>query len=89
MQVPDHPRDPEEELSLVELVNRVLDRGAVISGDVTISVAGIDLVYVGLRVLLASVESMVARENTGRLNEASGVARALNQVNRDALGGDP
>ena len=59
-------RDPEDELSLVELVNRVLDRGAVISGDVTISVAGVDLVYVGLRVLLASVESMVARENRYR-----------------------
>jgi hypothetical protein len=55
-----------DDLSMVELVNRVLDRGAVISGDITISVAGIDLVYVGLRVLLASVESMVARENRDR-----------------------
>jgi hypothetical protein len=64
MALPELPRDPDEELSLVELVNRVLDRGAVISGDITISVAGIDLVYVGLRVLLASVESMVARENS-------------------------
>jgi hypothetical protein len=62
----DFPQDAEDELSLVELVNRVLDRGAVISGDVTISVAGVDLVYVGLRVLLASVESMVARENRDR-----------------------
>ena len=52
------------DLSLVELVNRVLDRGAVVSGDIVISVGGVDLVYVGLRVLLASVESMIARENS-------------------------
>lgn len=48
----------EDQLSLAELVNRVLDRGAVISGDVVISIAGVDLVYVGLRVLLSSVESI-------------------------------
>lgn len=54
-------RTEDDQLSLSELVNRVLDRGAVISGDVVISVAGIDLVYVGLRVLLSSVESMRAR----------------------------
>lgn len=49
---------PEDELSLSELVNRVLDRGAVISGDVIISVGGVDLVYLGLRVVLTSVETM-------------------------------
>jgi hypothetical protein len=58
----DFPEVPENDLSLVELVNRVLDRGAVVTGDIVISVAGVDLVYVGLRLLLASVESMVARE---------------------------
>ena len=62
----DFPADPQDDLALVELVNRVLDKGAVISGDVVISVAGVDLVYVGLRLVLASVESMVARENTLR-----------------------
>lgn len=51
----------EEQLSLAELVNRVLDRGAVINGDVVISVAGVDLLYLGLRVLLSSVESMRER----------------------------
>jgi gas vesicle structural protein len=48
----------QEELQLVELVNRVLDRGVVVGGDVIISVAGVDLLYVGLRVLLSSVETM-------------------------------
>lgn len=55
--------DAEGRLGLVELVNRVLDRGAVISGDVLISVAGVDLIYVGLRVVITSAETM--REHGG------------------------
>lgn len=51
----------EEEFALVDLVNRVLDKGAVISGDVTISVAGVDLIYLGLNVILSSIESMRGR----------------------------
>jgi hypothetical protein len=48
--------------SLVDLINRVLDRGVVITGDVTISVAGVDLVYLGLNALLTSVST--ARRKT-------------------------
>lgn len=47
----------EEPRSLVELVNRVLDRGVVITGDITISVAGVDLVYLGLSAVLTSVST--------------------------------
>jgi gas vesicle structural protein len=54
----------EEPHSLVELVNRVLDRGVVITGDITLSVAGVDLVYLGLSVVLTSVSS--ARRTLGR-----------------------
>jgi hypothetical protein len=43
--------------SLVDLVNRVLDKGVVISGDITISVAGVDLVYLGLNAVLTSVST--------------------------------
>ena len=48
----------EAQVTLLELLDRVLDKGVVLSGDITLSVANIDLVYVGLRVLLSSVESM-------------------------------
>ncbi len=48
---------PGEEHTLVELINRVLDRGVVIAGDVTISVAGVDLVYLSLNALLTSVST--------------------------------
>ncbi len=47
-----------ERVRLVELVDRVLDRGVVLRGDVIISVAGIDLVYLELRLLLSSVETL-------------------------------
>lgn len=49
-----------EQVTLIELVDRVLNKGVVLSGDITLSVAGVDLVYVGLRVLLASVATLEA-----------------------------
>jgi len=48
----------ESELSLLETLNHVLDRGLVIAGEVTISVADVDLIFVGLNVLLGSVETI-------------------------------
>jgi hypothetical protein len=47
----------QKEVTLLELVDRLLDKGVVLSGDITLSVADVDLVYVGLRVLISSVEA--------------------------------
>jgi gas vesicle structural protein len=46
---------------LGDLLNHVLDKGLVIGGTVTISVADIDLLLVDLRVLLTSVETVTRR----------------------------
>lgn len=46
-----------EQLVLGDLLNHVLDKGVVISGTVTISIANIDLLLVDLRLLLTSVET--------------------------------
>ena len=46
-----------EQLVLGDLLNHVLDKGVVISGTVTVSIANIDLLLVDLRLLLTSVES--------------------------------
>jgi hypothetical protein len=46
-----------DQLALSELLDRALNKGVVLWGDATISVAGVDLIYVGLKVLLASVDS--------------------------------
>ena len=48
----------QHEVTLLELVDRVLNKGVVLSGDITLSVADVDLVYVGLRVLLSSVATL-------------------------------
>jgi hypothetical protein len=52
------PRPLEEQITLLELVDRVLNKGVVLTGDITLSVADVDLVYVGLRVLLASAGTL-------------------------------
>jgi gas vesicle structural protein len=51
-----------EELVLAELVSRVLDRGVMVAGDVTISVAGVDLVHLALRLRLSSTETLRRHE---------------------------
>lgn len=53
-----------DRVTLVELVDRVLNKGVVVSGDITLSVADVDLVYVGLRLLLASAATL-EREAAG------------------------
>ena len=47
-----------EDVTIVELVDRVLNAGVVLTGDLTLAVADVDLVYVGLRVLLASAGTL-------------------------------
>lgn len=48
----------QERVTLLEVLDRALEKGVVISGDIVISVADVDLVYLGLKVLLSSVETM-------------------------------
>ena len=54
------PRGLERQVSLAEVLDRVLNKGAVVTGEVVISVAGVELVYLGLNVVLTSIQT--ARE---------------------------
>lgn len=47
-----------QEVTICELLDRILNKGVVISGEVIISVADIDLIYLGLQAILTSVETM-------------------------------
>lgn len=47
----------QEDISLLEIIDHVLNAGVVIHGSLVISVAGVDLVYLGLNVVLTSVET--------------------------------
>ncbi len=42
---------------LCEALDRLLNKGAVVVADVTVSVANIDLIYLSLQALVASVET--------------------------------
>jgi hypothetical protein len=49
--------DGGEEVSLLEILDNVLNSGVVIQGSIVLSLAGVDLVYVGLNLVLTSVET--------------------------------
>ena len=53
----------EDETSLLDILDHVLTAGVVIHGSLVISLAGVDLVYVGLNAILTSVET--ARQHIG------------------------
>jgi hypothetical protein len=47
----------QEHVSLCEILDRVLTKGVVVVGEVVISVADIDLIYLGLQLVLTSAET--------------------------------
>jgi hypothetical protein len=48
----------EQELSLLETLDHLLDRGVVIAGEATISVGDVDLLYLGLNIVLANMDAV-------------------------------
>jgi hypothetical protein len=60
----------EREVALVDLVDRLLAGGVVISGEITLSVADVDLVQVSLRALISSVGSLEERDAMPRMGSA-------------------
>jgi gas vesicle structural protein len=76
--------DEDEELSLLETLDHVLDHGLVIAGEVTIAVAEVDLIYLGLNLLLGSVETvdrvLGERERRAELSGAPADAAEASRV---------
>ncbi len=50
--------DRSKDITILELLDRVLNKGVILTGDVVISVADVDLVYLGVKLMLSSVEIM-------------------------------
>ena len=46
-----------EHVSLCEALDRILNKGAVVVGEVMISVADVDLIYLSLQLIISSVET--------------------------------
>ncbi|MFR9806760.1 gas vesicle protein [Pseudonocardia sp. RS010] len=72
---------PDDELSLVDLLDRLLAGGVMLTGDITISLADIDLVHVSLRALISSVGKLHEGRETG-LPEAALADTELTEVRR-------
>ena len=49
----------DNDLYLIDLLDRLLAGGVVLTGDVTISLAGVDLVQISLRALISSMAALV------------------------------
>lgn len=60
------------DVPLVELLDRVIGNGVVLSGDIMISVADVNLIYVGLRVLIRSAEPELRQKSALDSSEESG-----------------
>lgn len=56
----------DDEETLVDVLDRILDVGLVITGDLRLSVADIDLVYVGVKAVAASVDKIEESQNLER-----------------------
>lgn len=43
-------------ITLCDAIDRLLNKGVVLTGDITVSVAGVDLLYIGLRGIVMAVD---------------------------------
>jgi Gas vesicle protein len=57
-----NPAYPAERVSLVDILDRVLAGGVVVTGEITLSIADVDLVVISLRALLTSVSALIESE---------------------------
>ena len=68
-------------VSICEVLDRVLNKGVVVAGEITISLAGVDLVYLGLHLVLTSIEtaraSLLSGQPAGGLSIDIGKRRSL------------
>jgi hypothetical protein len=51
-------RDSAPETRLIDVIDRLLDRGVALRAEVWLTVAGIDLVFIGAQVIIASPDAM-------------------------------
>ena len=56
----------QEQLVLVEALDHLLDRGVVIAGEAVISIGSVDLLYLGLNIVLANVDTIIRVSNKDR-----------------------
>jgi hypothetical protein len=53
---------PGDRIALVDLLDRVLAGGVVVAGDITLSVADVDMVTISLRALVTSITALAGQQ---------------------------
>ena len=71
---------PGEDVSLLDILDHVLNAGVVIHSSLVISVAGVDLVYLGLNVILTSIET--AMRNLGAASGSGAQKKGIPESRR-------
>ena len=74
------PAIREKQVTLLDLLDRILHRGVIVYGDITLSVADVDLVYLSLKLLLTSVERAEEMRNMQSVNRCDAPRGELDGV---------
>ena len=72
--------------TLVDLLDRVLDRGLVINADIIISVAGIPLLGINLRAALAGMETMLKYGIFKEWDETIRAQALIERIRKEKIG---
>jgi len=63
------------DLTLLDLIDHVLNTGVIIRGNLVLSLAGVDLVYLGLDLIVSSVETALRHVSAPSLTERPALGR--------------
>ncbi|MDQ2906424.1 MAG: gas vesicle protein K [Chloroflexota bacterium] len=77
-----------QHVTLLELLDRLLDKGVMVKGEILLTVADIDLVYLNLGVLLSSVKTVTEAARKESQGEAKVFSWLDNAINRVPLPGE-
>ncbi|MCD7033536.1 gas vesicle protein [Metabacillus sp. GX 13764] len=70
-----------QDVSLLDILDVVLDKGVALRGELVISIANIDLVYLDLRLLITSVEKLVQEREDGTIKSSREEMKEWNSLN--------
>ncbi len=81
---------PTQATNLADILERVLDKGIVIAGDITISLADVELLNIKIRLLIASVDKAMEIginwwQSDPALSSQAGELEAENRLLRERL----
>lgn len=68
------------ESTLLDLLDRLLDKGVVANGDLTLGVAGVDLVYARISALLCAADRVLPQSTVSRKRRRAAVTASKRRL---------